>query len=63
MKECLFLDWYFSKGKEHVWLGTSPNTKAEQFYTKSGWTKNGMHGNEVKFEMSKKQWKSISNRN
>jgi GNAT superfamily N-acetyltransferase len=59
----IMLDWYFSMGKEQVWLGTSPNTRAEQFYTKSGWTKNGMHGqNEVKFEMSKKQWESISNR-
>jgi len=56
----MMLDWYFSTGKENVWLGTAPNTRAEKFYAKSGWTKNGMHGNEVKFEMSKKQWESIS---
>lgn len=54
----MMLDWYFENGKEKVWLGTAPNTKAEKFYSKSGWIKNGMHGtNEVKFEMSKKQWK------
>jgi GNAT superfamily N-acetyltransferase len=59
----IMLDWYFSTGKEQVWLGTSPNTRAEKFYTKSGWTKNGMYGQkEVKFEMSKSQWKSISDR-
>ena len=57
----MMLDWYFSTGKEKVWLGTSPNTRAEKFYTKSGWTKNGKHGNdEVKFEMSKSEWESIS---
>lgn len=58
----MMLDWYFSTGKEYVWLGTSPNTRAEKFYTKSGWTKNGMYGNEVKFEMSKNQWKTISSK-
>ncbi|ESU18403.1 GCN5-like N-acetyltransferase [Flavobacterium limnosediminis JC2902] len=54
----IMLDWYFSTGKESVWLGTAPGTRAEAFYRKSGWTQNGMHGgNEVKFEMSKEQWK------
>lgn len=54
----LMLDWYFASGKENVWLGTSPNTRAEQFYSKSGWLKNGMHGKEIKFEMSKMFWES-----
>lgn len=55
----IMLEWYFAKGKESVWLGTSPNTRAEKFYTKSGWIKNGMHGKkEIKFEMSKSQWKN-----
>lgn len=58
----IMLDWYFSTGKENVWLGTSPNTRAEKFYAKSGWTKNGMYGNEVKFEMTKSKWESISSR-
>jgi GNAT superfamily N-acetyltransferase len=55
------LDWYFSTGKEHVWLGTSPNTKAEAFYRKSGWTENGMHGNEIKFEMTSRDWEDYKN--
>ena len=55
----LMLDWYFEKGKENVWLGTSPNTRAEKFYTESGWVENGMHGSkEIKFEMTKSQWEN-----
>jgi GNAT superfamily N-acetyltransferase len=55
----IMLDWYFENGKEDVWLGTSPTTRAEKFYSKSGWVKNGMHGSkEVKFELSKKQWEN-----
>ncbi|GEP52151.1 hypothetical protein FNO01nite_28230 [Flavobacterium noncentrifugens] len=57
----MMLDWYFSTGKEKVWLGTSPNTRAEKFYTKAGWKRNGMHGkNEVKFEMLKQDWLKIN---
>jgi hypothetical protein len=52
------LAWYFSQGKEEVWLGTSPNTRAAQFYAKAGWQTNGMHGNEIKFEMTKEMWQS-----
>lgn len=56
----LMLDWYFSTGKEQVWLGTAPNTRAQKFYKKSGWTEDGMHGkNEVKFVMSHSQWNTI----
>lgn len=58
--QSIMLDWYFASGKENVWLGTSPNTRAEKFYSKSGWVRNGMHGSkEVKFEMTKKQWGKI----
>ena len=53
----MMLDWYFSTGKEQVWLGTAPNTRAEGFYGNAGWKRNGMHGkNEVKFEMTKQDW-------
>ena len=56
----LMLNWYFNQTKETVWLGTSPNTRAELFYLKQGWTKAGMHGaKEVKFEMTFKQWQSL----
>ena len=53
----IMIDWYFSTGKENVWLGTSPNTKAERFYLKHGWKQKGFHGDkEIKFKMSRDQW-------
>ncbi|RNI28386.1 GNAT family N-acetyltransferase [Rufibacter immobilis] len=53
----LMLDWYFSQGKEKVWLGTSPGTRAEKFYRKMGWTETGLHGDrEIKFEMTREDW-------
>ena len=54
----LMLDWYFAQGKEKVWLGTEPHTKAEAFYLKTGWTKVGMHGDEIKFELKAEEWKT-----
>lgn len=51
------LDWYFSCGKEYVWLGTSPNTRAEHFYRKAGWKETGIYGKgEIKFEMTAGEW-------
>jgi len=59
----IMLNWYFSQTKETVWLGTSPNTRAETFYRKSGWKENGTHGNgEIKFEMTYNDWVTIRNR-
>ena len=56
------LDWYFDQTKETVWLGTSPNTKAEKFYRKNGWIEIGIHGKgEIKFEMSFKDWQLNKN--
>ncbi len=52
----LMLDWYFSQTKEIVWLGTAPDTRAEVFYKKQGWLNVGMHGKEIKFEMTYKAW-------
>ena len=53
----IMLDWYFSQGKERVWLGTEPGSRAALFYRKAGWRQTGMHGNkELKFEMSKSEW-------
>jgi len=53
----LMLDWYFSKTKETVSLGTAPNTRAEQFYIRQGWTPKGHYANgEVKFEMTCENW-------
>lgn len=51
------LDWYFKQTTHTVWLGTSPKTRAETFYRKSGWTEIGTHGNgEIKFKMTYKDW-------
>ena len=54
----IMLEWYFSTTKEKVWLGTAPNTRAEMFYRKCGWTEVGKHGKEeIKFEMTYDDWK------
>lgn len=53
----MMLDWYFSKTDTKVWLGTSPNTRAETFYRKQGWKEAGMHGKELKFEITSEDWK------
>jgi GNAT superfamily N-acetyltransferase len=53
----VMLDWYFEQTNENVWLGTSPGTRAETFYRKSGWIEIGTHGKgEVKFEMTVDRW-------
>ena len=54
------INWYFDQTKTAVWLGTEPNSRAEQFYRKSGWKEIGLHGkNEIKFEMTFQDWTSI----
>ena len=54
----LMLDWYFSQAQQKVWLGTSPNTRAEAFYRTAGWKEVGTHGDgEIKFEMTCNDWK------
>ena len=54
----MMLDWYFKQGKEKVWLGTAPNTRAEQFYKASGWKYTGLRQNgELKFEMTAADWR------
>jgi len=53
----VMLDWYFASGRDHVWLGTSPGTRAATFYRKSGWTETGKNGEkEIKFEMTRAAW-------
>jgi GNAT superfamily N-acetyltransferase len=54
------LSWYFSLTDKTVWLGTSPETRAESFYRKAGWRDVGLHGKEeIKFEMTKEQWRYL----
>jgi len=51
------LDWYFQQTRVSAWLGTSPNTRAEQFYRTAGWTETGTHGKgEIKFTMTFDDW-------
>jgi GNAT superfamily N-acetyltransferase len=51
------LDWYFEKFDEPLWLGTSPKTRAEEFYRRKGWTETGTHAKgEIKFGMDKRTW-------
>jgi len=51
------LEWYFSQTDETIWLGTSPNTRAEKFYRKAGWKeKTVMPNGEIRFEMSDADW-------
>ena len=53
----IMIDWYFEQTTKTVWLGTSPNTRAEMFYKKAGWKEIGTHGKgEIKFEMTYKDW-------
>jgi GNAT superfamily N-acetyltransferase len=55
----VMIDWYFTQTTTTVWLGTSPNTRAETFYRKAGWKEVGMHGrNEIKFEMGYEEWRN-----
>ena len=53
------LNWYFSQTDKDIWLGTAPNTRAELFYLKAGWKVTGMHGKEIKYEMTKDEWKFL----
>ena len=54
----LMLEWYFDQTTKTVWLGTAPNTRAENFYRRAGWKEVGTHGKgEIKFEMSYEDWK------
>ncbi|MEP6615826.1 MAG: GNAT family N-acetyltransferase [Ginsengibacter sp.] len=53
----LMLNWYFEQTRDTVWLGTSPGTRAEDFYRKYGWNETGTHGKgEIKFELTYNDW-------
>ncbi len=62
--QTIMLDWYFSKTTEKIWLGTAPNTRAELFYTKTGWKKVGtVNKGEIKFEMTHENWTALKEKN
>ena|SRR5437762_14280732 len=55
------INWYFNQTGKTIWLGTAPNTRAENFYRNAGWVEVGQHGKgEIKFEMSKAAWKRLN---
>src|SRR4051794_30436775 len=59
----LMLNWYFDSNDETIWLGTSPGTRAENFYRESGWKDVGRRANgEIKFEMNKSEWNTKANK-
>jgi len=39
--QALMLNWYFSKTNKTIWLETAANTRAEKFYTSTGWIEIG----------------------
>lgn len=53
------LNWYFEQTSTTLWLGTSPDTRAEAFYRVAGWQEVGMHGKEIKFEMPSTKWQTL----
>ncbi len=55
----MMLNWYFQQTQTPVWLGTAPNTRAEEFYKLSGWKEIGTHGKEVKFQMTSVDWENL----
>ena len=58
----VMINWYFNQTDDAIWLGTSPDTRAESFYRKAGWQEVGTHGQgEIKFEMTAETWKRIGN--
>ncbi len=58
----MMLEWYFDQTHQTVWLGTGPNTRAEDFYRKAGWKETGRRSNgEIRFELSAEDWKAQRN--
>jgi GNAT superfamily N-acetyltransferase len=54
----LMINWYFNNTNKTIWLGTAPNSRAEEFYRQSGWSQTGVRPNgEVRFEMTADAWK------
>ncbi|SMB92963.1 GCN5-related N-acetyltransferase [Hymenobacter roseosalivarius DSM 11622] len=55
--QALMLRWYFSHTQHPIWLSTSPGTRAERFYRKSGWREAGRTASgEVRFELKMEEW-------
>ena len=54
------INWYFNKTGRTIWLNTSANTRAENFYKIAGWEQTGIQANgELKFEMKAENWRKL----
>ena len=57
------IDWYFSNTGKTIWLSTSANTRAENFYRIAGWKQTGIQVNgELRFELTAKRWEEKINK-
>ncbi len=59
----VMLERYFNQTSTTVWLGTGQGTRAEYFYRQAGWAEAGMHGKEIKLELTKEIWLNTKNNN
>ena len=45
--------WLWSRGLERLWLTTMPDTRAQRFYERAGWTNVGLQpSGELRFELT-----------
>lgn len=55
------MNWGFAQGVDSFWLSTAPHSRAEQFYKAAGWIITGTTSSgETRFEITRKQFKSIN---
>lgn len=48
--------WLWDQGLDHLWLTTAPNTRAERFYQRAGWSRRGLGDDgEVRFELTRQR--------
>jgi GNAT superfamily N-acetyltransferase len=58
------LEWTFGAGARQLSLTTAADTRAERFYTASGWrVLDRRHGGDALFEMTRHSWLSRTGRN
>jgi GNAT superfamily N-acetyltransferase len=43
--------WCWERGLSKLWLTTAPGTRAERFYAAAGWSRAGVVGSELRFEL------------
>jgi GNAT superfamily N-acetyltransferase len=56
----MMLSWYFMNSIDELWLTTSPGTRAEQFYMRAGWERDGWVKDEIKFKINKDRFFAVT---